>query len=131
MSTIEKVNLWLPLASTKGREIQVHIDDAKKAALLAKLSEIDQNGEETVEPKNRFRISQVDDSSFEYNNNAVPNDAVEKKANLMAELFGSTVAAPGLISYDGKPLKTSLKKSPSVLSKTVTFYEEQLLASNQ
>ena len=131
MSTIEKVNLWLPLASTKGREIQVNIDDAKKAALLAKLSEIDQNEEETVEPKNRFRISQVDDSSFEYNNNAVPNDAVEKKANLMAELFGTSVAAPGLISYDGKPLKTSLKKSPSVLSKTVTFYEEQLLASNQ
>ena len=131
MSTIEKVNLWLPLASTKGREIQVNIDDAKKAALLAKLSEIDQNEEETVEPKTRFSISQVDDSSFEYNNNAVPNDAVEKKANLMAELFGTSVAAPGLISYDGKPLKTSLKKSPSVLSKTVTFYEEQLLASNQ
>ena len=126
MSTIEKVNLWLPLASTKGREIQVNIDDAKKAALLAKLSEIDQNEEEIMEPKHRFRISQVDSSSMECNNNTLDKDAVEKKANLMAELFGSTISTQGLNSlYDGKPLKTSLKKSPSVLSKTVTFYDSK------
>ena len=124
MSTIDKVNLWLPLASGEQgrRTIEVPIDNTKKAALLAAMSEIDKDAENQTS-MNRFQISKADDS-ISYNENHLK----ERKSKLMDQLFGTaSVDQPitnlHLISNQ-KPLKTSLKTSPSSSSKSVKFLED-------
>ena len=110
--TMDRVNLWLPLASAKGREIQISIDENQKAKLLAKLNEIDEGSSDKV--INRFSVAPV-----HINNN---NIEVDKKKNLMEVLFGSKAEKVNNIA---KPLKTSLKTSPSSSSKSVTFQDEE------
>lgn len=114
--TIDRVNLWLPLASAKGREIQITIDENQKAKLLAKLNEIDEDSEKGIK---RFSDAPVLD-----NNNIIEED---KKKNLMEVLFGSRAADKSNIP---KPLKTSLKTSPSSSSKSVTFKDEETNQAN-
>ena len=127
MSTIDKVNLWLPLATgEKGRRtIEVPIDNTKKAALLAAMSEIDKDAENDT-LINRFEVSKAEDSTS-YNENVLK----ERKSKLMDQLFGTTSdnqpitqdASLHLVSNQ-KPLKTSLKTSPSSSSKSVKFVED-------
>ena len=125
MSTIDKVNLWLPLATgEKGRRtIEVPIDNTKKAALLAAMSEIDKDAENNT-LIDRFEVSKAD---LSYNENVLK----ERKSKLMDQLFGTTSdnqqitrdASLNLVSNQ-KPLKTSLKTSPSSSSKSVKFVED-------
>ena len=125
MSTIDKVNLWLPLTTgEKGRRtIEVPIDNTKKAALLAAMSEIDKDAENNT-LIDRFEVSKAD---LSYNENVLK----ERKSKLMDQLFGTTSdnqqitrdASLNLVSNQ-KPLKTSLKTSPSSSSKSVKFVED-------
>ena len=124
MSTIDKVNLWLPLASGEQgrRTIEVPIDNTKKAALLAAMSEIDKDADNETSI-NRFEISKADDH-MNYNENVLK----ERKSKLMDQLFGTgsvnhPITNNHLVSNQ-KPLKTSLKTSPSSSSKSVKFVED-------
>ena len=111
MFTMDRVNLWLPLASTKGREIQVSIDEDQKAKLLAKLNEIDND---SINADCNYSIIPVATNN---NNNNIDKD---KKQNLMEVLFGSKAE-----NSSTKPLKTSLKTSPSSSSKSVKFIDSE------
>ena len=113
MFTMDRVNLWLPLASTKGREIQVSIDEDQKAKLLAKLNEIDND---SINADSNYSIIPVA-SNNNNNNNNIDKD---KKQNLMEVLFGSKAE-----NSSTKPLKTSLKTSPSSSSKSVKFIDSE------
>ena len=107
--------------------MQVSIDAKQKAELLAKLNDIDKDEEKVDEKANRFQISSVssNETKLIFNNNSIP----EKKSNLLEQLFGTGVngkhgsknSQQYLSSASVKPLKTSLKTSPSILTKTVKF----------
>ena len=92
------------------------IDPSQKAALLAKLSEIDNN--EYVDNGDSIGRFQVDEVKESPTHASPPNNIAARKATLMMELFGGS----GLT----KPLKTSLKTSSSSLTKSVKFQEDQV-----
>jgi len=91
--------------------IKAVINDYQKAALIAKLNEIDTY---TKTDDSLTLKSDVVDSLIPTNNNNV-----ERKSNLMLELFGGGAQPPA------KPLKTSMKTSSSNYTKSVKFYEEE------
>ena len=116
--------------------LEVSIDAKQKAELLAKLNDIDKDESRSEEKEiaNRFQISSVGPSEKEhliFNNNNIAES--EKKSNLLEQLFGSGVngkyGSKNSYQYTSsgyvKPLKTSLKTSPSILTKTVKFLEDQ------
>ena len=93
------------------REVKAVINDSQKAALIAKLNEIDTY----TETEDSLTLkSDVVDSLISTNNNNV-----ERKSSLMLELFGGGALTPA------KPLKTSMKTSSSNYTKSVKFYEEE------
>ena len=96
--------------------VSTKIEPSKKAALLAKLSEIDNNADEdSVDmPTGRFEVDVVRESPTHA---SPPNDIAARKNHLMMELFG--------VSGLEKPLKTSLRTSTSSLNKSVKFKEDQ------
>ena len=121
MSTAEKVKIWLPQAQTTGRDIQISIDESQKVALLAKLNEIDSDKGPSIEAsEDRLESTSV----LESNN----NNLMERKNNLMEELFGEKSLIPrrkDTYSLGSKlPLKTSLRTSPSGAAKSVKFVED-------
>ena len=93
------------------KKIKAVINDYQKAALIAKLNEIDTY---TKTDDSLTLKSDVVDSLIPTNNNNV-----ERKSNLMLELFGGGAQTPA------KPLKTSMKTSSSNYTKSVKFYEEE------
>ena len=93
------------------KEVKAVINDYQKAALIAKLNEIDTY---TKTDDSLTLKSDVVDSLIPTNNNNV-----ERKSNLMLELFGGGAQTPA------KPLKTSMKTSSSNYTKSVKFYEEE------
>ena len=126
MSTAEKVKIWLPQAQTTGRDIQISIDESQKLALLAKLNEIDSDNLVIEDTDSRLRSSAVpgknSDTGVETNNNQQ-----ERKTHLMAELFGEKSfigRRKNTFTIESKPLKTSLRTSPSGASKSVKFLED-------
>ena len=94
------------------REVKAVINDSQKAALIAKLNEIDTYTE--TEDSMTLKSDAVE-SLISTNN----NNNVERKSNLMLELFGGGALTPA------KPLKTSMKTSSSNYTKSVKFYEEE------
>ena len=97
-----------PAVSTK-------IEPSQKAALLAKLSEIDNNADDDVDTSTgRFEVNGVRESPTHA---SPPNNIAARKSNLMMELFG--------VSGQDKPLKTSLRTSTSSLNKSVKFEDDQ------
>jgi len=92
-------------------EVKAVINDYQKAALIAKLNEIDTY---TKTDDSLTLKSDVVDSLIPTNNNNV-----ERKSNLMLELFGGGAQTPA------KPLKTSMKTSSSNYTKSVKFFEEE------
>ena len=123
MSTAEKVKIWLPQAQTTGRDIQISIDESQKVALLAKLNEIDSCDKAIIEATENRQSSA---SVLEPNNN---DNQVERKMNLMEELFGEKAIIPrrkDTYSIGSRPLKTSLRTSPSASgpTKSVKFVED-------
>ena len=126
LSTEEKVQIWLPQAQTQGRDIQISIDESQKLALLAKLNEIDSDNLVIEDTDSRLRSSAVpgknSDTGAETNNNQQ-----ERKNHLMAELFGEKSfigRRKNTFTIESKPLKTSLRTSPSGASKSVKFLED-------
>ena len=121
MSTAEKVKIWLPQAQTTGRDIQISIDESQKVALLAKLNEIDSDKGASIEASEDRQES----TSVQESNN---NNLMERKNNLMEELFGEKALIPRrkeTYSVGSKlPLKTSLRTSPSGAAKSVKFVED-------
>ena len=96
--------------------VSTKIEPSKKAALLAKLSEIDNNADDdgvNIPSDGRFEVDVVRESPTHA---SPPNDIAARKTNLMMELFG--------VSEPDKPLKTSLRTSSSSLNKSVKFKEE-------
>ena len=99
----------LPAVSTK-------IEPSQKAALLAKLSEIDNNADDDVDTSTgRFEVNGVRESPTHA---SPPNNIAARKSNLMMELFGVSAGVD-------KPLKTSLRTSSSSLNKSVKFEDDQ------
>lgn len=96
--------------------VSTKIEPSKKAALLAKLSEIDNNADDdrVDMPTGRFEVDVVRESPT---HSSPPNDIASRKSHLMMELFG--------VSGLDKPLKTSLRTSTSSLNKSVKFQEDQ------
>ena len=120
MSTAEKVKIWLPQAQTTGRDIQISIDESQKVALLAKLNEIDSDKGTSIEASQ----DRLESTSVQESNN---NNLMERKNNLMEELFGEKALIPrrkDTYSVGSKPLKTSLRTSQSVGTKSVKFVED-------
>ena len=96
--------------------VSTEIEPSQKAALLAKLSEIDNNADDEVDTSiGRFEVDVVRESPTHA---SPPNNITARKSNLMMELFG--------VSGLDKPLKTSLKTSSSSLNKSVKFKEDQI-----
>ena len=127
MSTAEKVKIWLPQAQTTGRDIQISIDESQKVALLAKLNEIDSDKGAIEATEDRLLSSTSVPKPPSNNNN---NHQVERKVNLMEQLFGEAAILPrqrkDTYSLGSRPLKTSLRTSPSASgpAKSVKFVEE-------
>ena len=98
----------MPAVSTK-------IEPSQKAALLAKLSEIDNNDDDddVDSSTGRFEVNGVRESPTHA---SPPNNIAARKSNLMMELFG--------VTGQDKPLKTSLRTSTSSLNKSVKFEDD-------
>jgi len=121
MSTAEKVKIWLPQAQTTGRDIHISIDESQKVALLAKLNEIDSDKGRIEASEDRLESTSVQETN---NNNM---NQMEKKSNLMEELFGEKAIIPrrkDTFTLGSKPLKTSLRTFSSGPSKSVKFVED-------
>ena len=126
MSTEEKVNIWLPQAQTKGRDIQISIDESQKLALLAKLNEIDSDNVAIEATDGSLRDTSAELSSS-IPVSEVNNNPIDRKNDLMAELFGEKAfiaRRKNTFTITSKPLKTSLRTSPSGPTKSVKFLED-------
>ena len=122
MSTIEKVNLWLPTDKAKPNSL----DENKKLDLLSQLNAIDDGRSTPYTPsfnstdkKNQNGFSHKTPQFEHDEQNNFEESKHDKKSGLMTELFGSP---NDLESKTFKPFKTSLKTSQGS-GKSVKFVE--------